>query len=214
VGNGADVPNGSIQYPVPSLTAGVNARFGGTYTVMLSNFTWNTPASQRTITVTVTQAEYAGGPAYPTSVSTTVTPSTGVTNGLVTVGELTLPYKDIASDNASAVFTVAVTSTNGADRFLDCALLDTTGQTLIVSSPTGYVTLFADEPDPDRDLGRILGSQLGRPDALSVMDFATLSGGPLTVDPAQPSAVFLVYSADGSLAVAMSYSSRFWLDRV
>jgi hypothetical protein len=137
-----------------------------------------------------------------------------VTNGLVTVGELTLPYKDIASDNASAVFTVAVTSTNGADRFLDCALLDTTGQTLIVSSPTGYVTLFADEPDPDRDLGRILGSQLGRPDALSVMDFATLSGGPLTVDPAQPSAVFLVYSADGSLAVAMSYSSRFWLDRV
>jgi hypothetical protein len=213
VGNGADIPNGSIQYPVPSLTAGVNARFGGTYTVMLAAFTFNTPAAARTITVTVTQAEYAGGPSYPTSVSTTVTPSTGVTNGLVVIGELTLPYKDIAPDNASAVFTVAVASSNTADRFLDCLLLDTVGQTLIVNETNGYVTLFADEPDPDRDLGRILGSQFGRPDAISVMDFATLSGGPLTVDPAQSSAVLLVYSADGSPAVAMSFSPRYWLDR-
>ena len=103
VGNGADTPNGGTQYPVPSLVTGVNARFGGTYTALLTNFTWNNPTASRTITVTVTQAEYAGGPSYTTSVSTTVTPSTGVTNGLVVVGELTLPYKDLAPDNQSGV---------------------------------------------------------------------------------------------------------------
>ena len=96
---------------MPTLTTGVNARFAGTYTVMLAAFTWNSPSSARTITVTVTQAEYAGGPSYATSVSTTVTPTGGVTNGLLTVGELTLPYKDVAPDNTSAVFTVSVSST-------------------------------------------------------------------------------------------------------
>ena len=218
VGNGADTPNGATQYPVPTLTAGVNARFAGTYTVMLAAFTWNSPSSSRTITVTVTQAEYAGGPSYATSVSTTVTPTGGVTNGLLTVGELTLPYKDVAPDNTSAVFTVSVNSGQTGDRFLDCAFLSTDGQTLIVNGTNGYVTMYADEPDPDRDLGRILGSQLGRPNAISVMDTAMLSGGPLTVDPAQSAAILLVYCADppplGSPAISMSYSARFWADRV
>ena len=109
---------------------------------------------------------------------------------------------------------MSVTDTNSNDRFLDAIFLDTTGQTTIVSVPSGYVTLYADEPDPDRDLGRILGSQFGRPDAISVMDAATLSGGPLTVDPAQSAAILLVYSAEGSPAVAMSYFARFWIDRV
>ena len=214
VGNGADTPNGGTQYPVPSLTTGVNARFGGTYTCVLSNFTWNSPSSSRTITVTVTQAEYAGGPTYATSVSTTVTPSTGVTNGLVTVGELTLPYRDIAPDNQSAVFTVSVTDTNGSDRFLDVLFISTDGQTAIINSTNGYVTYYLDEPDPDRDLGRSLGSQFGRPDAISVMDTATLSGGPLTVDPSQAAAILLVYSVEGAPAVALSYWARYFLDRV
>jgi hypothetical protein len=215
VGNGADVPNGATQYPVPSLVAGVNARFGGTYTVLLANFTWNNPTAARTITVTVTQAEYASGPSYATSASVTVTPTGGVTNGFVTVGELTLPYKDIAADNQSAVFTVSVTDTNTADRHLDVLFLDTTGETLVVNEPTtGYVTYFADEPDPDRDLGRLLGSQFGRPDAISVLDAAIISGGPLTVDPAAAAAILLVYALEGSPAVAMSYFPRYWIDRV
>jgi hypothetical protein len=214
-GNGTDVPNGATQYPVPSLVTGVNARFGGTYTVLLANFTWNNPTAARTITVTVTQAEYSGGPSYSTSASVTVTPTGGVTNGLVTVGELTLPYKDIPPDNNGAVFTVSVTDTNTADRFLDVLFLDTTGETLIVNEPaTGYVTYYADEPDPDRDLGRLLGSQFGRPDAISVLDAAAISGGPLTVDPSAAAAILLVYAIEGSPAVAMSYFPRYWIDRV
>lgn len=214
-GNGLDTPNGTVQYPVPSLVTGVNARFGGTYTVVLVNFTWNNPTAARTITVTVTQAEYSGGASYATSVSTAVTPSSGVTNGLVTVGELTLPFKDIAADNQGAVFTVSVTDTNTADRFLDVLFLDTTGETAIISEPSGgYVTYFLDEPDPDRDLGRLLGSQFGRPDAISVLDAATVSGGPLTVDPASPSLSLLAYAVEGSPAVALSYFSRYFLDRV
>jgi hypothetical protein len=225
VGNGADAPDGTHQYPVPSLVTGVNARFRGTYTVMLVAFTWNNPTTPRTITVTVTQSEYPGGPTYTAPVSTTVTPSSGVLNGIVSVGELTLPYKDIAPDNQNAVFTVSVTDTNTSDRFLDCLFIDTTGQLIQCSQPTtGYVTMYSDEPDPDAELGRLLGSQFGRPSAISLMDGNAaspngplpvfMSGGPLTVDPAQSAAILLVYSVEGSPAVAMSYFARYWIDRV
>ena len=47
-----------------------------------------------------------------------------------------------------------------------------------------------------------------------MIDTATLSGGPLTVDPSQSGSVLMVYAVEGSPAVAMSYFERFFLDRV
>ena len=215
VGNGADTPNGAPSTRYRRWSAESTPGSAGRI-----RYCWptsrGTPRAQQPDYHRHRHASRISAAARP-SPRRSARPSPrrpGSRTGWFVVGELTLPYKDIAPDNQSAVFTVSVTDTNSNDRFLDAIFLDTTGQTTIVSVPSGYVTLYADEPDPDRDLGRILGSQFGRPDAISVMDAATLSGGPLTVDPAQSAAILLVYSAEGSPAVAMSYFARFWIDRV
>jgi hypothetical protein len=214
LGNGSSVPNGSTEFAVASLVTGVNPRFGGTYTLMAVNFTWSNPTASRTIFATVKQYEYAGGPAY--SISTlpiTITPSTLPGTGqLVVLGNLTLPYKDIAPDNQGSFPTVTITDSNTSDRFLDMMFLDTLGQTFVVNEATGYTDYYIDEPTSDRALPRVLGSNNGRPDAISVSDFSTMSGGPITVDPGTN--MMLVYCVEGVPNVAGSYFARWYLDRL
>lgn len=215
VGNGSDVPNGTTQYVMPQPVTGVNADFSGTYTVYLINSSWN-GSSSRTITVTVSQYEYAGGPSY--TVSTTPVPlqPSEVTNGIVTAGVLTLPIKAVAPDNVGGYYTVAVTDTNTSDRFFDCIFLDTMGQTVVINEPvSGYPIYYIDAPDPNVSLGRIMGSQNGRPNAISVMDNTPyISGGPLYVEPADGDNQLFVYCADGSAPnVSLSYYPCYFFDR-
>jgi hypothetical protein len=212
VGSGSDTPNGGTQYAVQSLTSGVNAQFGSTYSVVLCASGWNSSGSSRTVTVEVIQFEYTGGPSSSVSVSRTFTPASDVTNDLVSIGELTLPGKDLAPENTSAYFVVTVTDTNTSDRFLDCLFLDTLGQTTWIStSVSGYTTYFIDEPTTDRDLGRVMGSPSDRTEAISVMDSTIVSGGPLFVDPGDNT--LLVYSPSGAPALVATYSPRWFLDR-
>jgi hypothetical protein len=215
VGGGGDAPDGTHQYTMPQPVTGVNADFGGTYTIYLINSSWN-GSSARTITVTVTQYEYAGGPGYPVStLPVTVTPSQ-VTNGILTAGVLTLPVKAVAPDNLGGYYTVSVTDSNTSDRFYDLLFLDTMGQTVVINEPTsGYLTYYADAPDPNVSLGRIMGSQGGRPDAISVMDACqAISGGPLYVEPADGDNLLFVYSADASAPnVSLSYYANYFFDR-
>jgi hypothetical protein len=214
VGGGSDTPNGGTEYTMPQPVSGVNARFGGTYTVVLINKTWN-GSTARTITVTVKQYEYSGGASYSVSTAgVTVTPAQ-VTNGILIAGVLTLPVKAIAPDNSAGYFTVTVTDTNTSDRFYDVLLLDTGGQSVIINEPSsGYISYYLDEPSAVTDLGRILGSQTGRASAISVMDACqAISGGPVTVEPNEN--LLFAYSADGSApAIGVSYYPRFYLDRV
>jgi len=221
VGGGNDVPNGATQYSMPQPLTGVNADFGGTYTIYLVNYSWN-GTGQRTIYVTVTQYEYAGGAGYPVStLPVTVTPSQ-VTNGILTAGVLTLPVKQVAPDNTGGYYTVSVTDSNLSDRFLDCIFLDTMGQSVIIgatpsaAAATGYITYYLDAPDPNLNLGNIMGSQAGRPDAISVMDGAILSGPPLTVEPADGDNALFVYSADGvgAPSVSLAYYPAYFFDRI
>lgn len=213
VGDGADTPNGLTEYTVPSLVAGVNAVFGGTYTFTGVALTLNTPSSARTWTVTVKQYEYAGGPSTSQSVSRTFTPSTDVTNGIVPLGELTLPGRDIAPDNSTAIFTITVTSTNTSDRVMDVLALDTQGQTIMVNEPSqGYVNFYCDQPDPDVSVGRVLGSAFDRAEAVSVMDAATISGGPLVVYPGDQ--ILFAYSPAGAPALVAFHWPSFYLDRI
>jgi hypothetical protein len=147
-------------------------------------------------------------------VSRTFTPSADVTNGMVTIGELTLPVADIAPDNTGANFAVAVTDTNTSDRFLDCLILDTQGQTTWVNLPSAeYPIFYIDEPTSDRDLGRVMGSAFGRSQAVSVLADSFVSGGPLTVDPGGPNTL-LCYSMTGVPSLAAYYSARWFLDRL
>jgi len=214
VGGGAGVPNGATQYQMPQPLSGVSADFGGTYTLYLIASAWN-GSGTRTIYVTVTQYEYAGGASY--SVSTlpvTVTPSQ-VTNGILTAGVLTLPVKAVAPDNLGGYYTVSVTDTNTSDRFYDLIFLDTMGSTVVINEPTsGYVTYYLDEADPNLNLGNIMGSQNGRADAISVMDAAIISGPAMAVEPGDGDNQLFTYSADASApAIGLNYAPRYFFDR-
>ena len=214
VNNTADVPAGT-QYPVPSLVPGVNAMFGGTYSIVLVAYNWDQPATPRQITVTVTQFEYPGGPSYPTPPLTrTITPATDIINGIILMGELSLPVKDVDPSNTSAYFAVSITDTDLLDSFLDVIFLDSQGQTLICNIPPGnsYTNFFCDEATPDRDLGRVMGSDLDRSQAISVLDSCIVSGGPFFLYPGENT--FLAYTKDGAPNLGLSYLPRWFSDRL
>jgi hypothetical protein len=223
VGGGTGVPNGGTEYTMPQPVTNVNATFDGTYTVVLIASSWNSPTSSRVISVTVKQYEYSGGSSYsatttPVTVSpgvaSTFGPGNQVNNGILVAGVLTLPIQAVAPDNTTGYYTVSVTDSNTSDRFYDCIFLDSAGQTVIFNEPSsGYINLYLDEPDPTTDLGRHLGSQLGRPSAVSVMGACqAISGGPLTIPPDESQ--LFAYSADAAApAIGVSYYSRWFLDR-
>jgi hypothetical protein len=132
---------------------------------------------------------------------------------------LTLPISAIATDNSSAYFTVTVTSSVTADRFLDVIFVDTEGQLTLINVPSGsgYISYWVDAPDPTQDIGLVLGSTFDRSSAVSVSGLGTgalpsliMSGGPMVVDPGiNP---LLVYAVEGLPGVAASYTPRYWVD--
>jgi hypothetical protein len=219
VGAGSDPPDGTHQYTMPQPVTGVNADFSGTYTIYLVNSSWSggsSSATARTITVTVTQFEFAGGPGYSVSTLPISVAPNQVNNGIVTAGVLTLPVKAVAPDNVGGYYTVSVTSSNTSDRFFDCIFLDTQGQTVVINEPSnGYLNYYLDAPDPNVSLGRIMGSQGGRPNAISVMDNTPyISGGPLFVEPADGDNQVFCYCADGVAPnVSLSYFANYFFDR-
>lgn len=209
-GAGLDAPDGR-EYPVPSPVEGLNARFYGTYTVITFWQTINTPSASRTHTVTFKQYDYPGGPSTSRSAVRTLTPDTEspvILNGVVIVDTITLPCRDIADDQTAAYTTVGVTSTNASDRCLDVAVIDVTGQLLLLSHATGFPNIWWDPPEGPRDWGRILGSSYDRAQAVSVLDapLMILSGGPLIIDPDGPGWL-LAYSPD---AGAPALTAGFW----
>ena len=216
--NTSDLPNGTNLYLVPSLVPGQYALFGGTYTVVATAYQWYLPASPRQVTVTVSQYEYQGGPAYQTTVTRNFTPSLDITNGIVIMGEMTLPVKDIHPSNTSAYFTVSISDTynssGASDSFLDILFLDTQGQTVIINVPFGqaYENFWVDEPTTDRDLGYVLGSGYDRSQAISVLDSAIVSGGPFYITPGDN--LYFVYSPSGNPSLGVSYLSRWYLSRL
>lgn len=215
VGGGGDAPDGTHEYRMPQPVVGLNADFGGTYTVYLVASSLSGSGS-RNITVTVNQYEYSGGPKYSVSTTAvTITPSQ-VVNGLITAGVLTLPVKAIAPDNTGGYYTVTPFSSNSADRFFDAIFLDTMGQSVTVNQPSAsYISYFLDEPQPNLSLGYVLGSNGGRPNAVSVLDNAIVSGGAIALEPADGDNQLFTYSADAQAPViSASYYPRYFFDRI
>jgi hypothetical protein len=216
VGNGADTPNGATEYLVPAIGA-LRALYDGTYTMYLVAGTWNTPGSSRNLTVQVRQYPYSGGTAFTQNVvRSSVTPNTDVVNGFVDMGAITLPLNWLPPGNSDGYFALTVTSSNTADRFLDVLLLSTTGNTLLVNIPIAsiYNNMWIDEPDHNRALGAVLGSDADRDRSFSLAQYIErLSGGPLSIDP-QTLNRLLVYSAQGCPAITATYLPRWMMDRV
>jgi hypothetical protein len=200
---------------VQPIDAGTQAHFKGTYTMMVAATAWNSPTTSRTVTVTVNEYERPGGAVTESqSVSLSFTPSSpppGMGNNIIMVGELTLPGKAIPPDNTEAVYFVSVNSSNSADTIQDVMMLDTMGQTVYVNDSLSYAQFFVDEPTPDTDLGLILGSQYDRSYAISVLDSAYPSGGPLTAEPGDN--ILFAYSYQGAPALICSYFPKFYIDR-
>lgn len=214
----SDVPN-NTQYPCPSLVPGVNAEYNGTYTVILANYLWNaaTIGAARTITVTISQYEYPGGPQYSVQATRTCTPSTDIVNGVVNLGEVTLPIKDYAAHNDSSYFMASVNDTDTTDRFMDVMLLDTTGQTYLINVGPGspgyntYVNYFIDEPTSDRDIGFVGATSTGRGYQVSVLDYTLISGGPPYIDAGDN--LLMTWSPSGAPNLGITYSPRWFLSR-
>ncbi len=216
----SDVPNNTEYTIVNPAQPSVNAEFNSTYTVILVNHLWNslTLGAARTITVTVHQYEYPGGPASSVQVSRSVTPSVDIVNGLVNMGEVTLPIKDYAKFNDQSYFTVSINDTDQNDRYMDVLFLDTTGQTVLLNidpSQPGYntyVNYYIDEPTTDRDLGFIGGTCQDRQHNVSLMEYAFVSGGPLYI--AAGDNLLLTYSPSGAPSLGLTYGPRWYLDRI
>lgn len=211
-------PPDNREYTVSSLVQEQNAQFGGTYSVLLINHAWASSSTSRRITVTVNQYEYKNGPVVSCSATKVLTPNTDIVNGYVTMGELTLPIKDYDQSVSETYYTVSVQSTNQNDRFQDLVFLDTMGQTVLVNVGPGtagdgrYSTYYVDEPDFDKALGRIMGSSSERDRAISVMDMALATGGPLYVDDGDN--MLMVYSTSGAPNLGVTYSPRWFTDRM
>ena len=214
IGGGGDPPDGTHEYRMPQPLTGLNASFGGTYTVYLVASSLS-GSSTRTVSVSVNQYEYSGGPKYTaTTLPVSFTPSQ-IINGLIPAGVITLPLRRLAADNTAGYFTVTPTDSNTADRFNDCIFLDTMGQSVIINeSSSGYVTYYTDEPEPNLALGNIMGTQNGRGQAISVLDAATVSGPAIAVEPSEGDNQLFCYSADGSAPViSVAYYPRWYFDR-
>ena len=209
IGNGTDPPDGR-QYTVDQV-AGQNARFSSTYSVML--VAWSLDgAAARNVTVTITQYFSSGGNYAQASLTGSVTPSQ-VLNGIIILGEITLPIIDIPPENTDAYYAASVLSADLADRFMDLVLVDTMGQTFLINNTgPGYLNYWIDAPDGTSDLGRVSGSIQDRAMAVSVLGATMATGGPLRMDPGDN--LLTVYSPSGQPAMEGDYWPRWWQERL
>src|SRR5580704_11354362 len=214
IGGGGDAPDGTHEYRMPQPITGLNADFGGTYTIYL--IAASLAGGSRSITVSVNQYEFSGGPKYTATTLPVTLTAAQVVNGVITAGVLTLPVKAVAADNTGGYYTVSVMDSNSADRFYDAIFLDTMGQLVHVNEPVqGYSTYFIDEPQPNVSVQYVLGSNGGRPDAIGVLDNTILSGPAIALEPEDGDNALFTYSADGlAPVISVSYWPRWRYDRV
>lgn len=207
------IPDGTAQFPVASLIPSLNARFNSTYTIVAVADVWDDPSVLHTLTVTVTQWESVGGPSYSQSVVLSDFYPSAYESGICILGELTLPGKELPKQNLAAFYTVSIESSDTADTFYDILFLDTLGSTVIIQTLTPYTNLYTIAPGSLRDIGMVLGSSLDMANAISVLDQAIVTGGPLTVD-LDGNQALLLYSTSGAPSCQMTYFPLWYLDRL
>lgn len=210
-----DAIDGSITYIYPALVPGILPRFNGTYTVMVVGSAWNSPTTSRTITVTVTLVEQLFASTYAQQVQWSFIPNNLPYNNtpFVALGNLTIPSVEIPPDNLNAYYTISIHDTNTSDTLVDVIFLDTMGSTVIVNSPNPYTQMYIDEPLTSRRIGRIMGTQVDRANAVSLLAAAQMvSGGPPTINP-HGNQSLLAYCLEGAPNMRMLYYPRWMFDR-
>jgi hypothetical protein len=216
-----DAPDGTHEYPVASLNPSVNARFNGTYTILVATaLPWGVASTARTYTVTVNQYEQPGGAVSSVNKARTFTPASPgrdflLVNGYVIIGNLTLPNLELPHDNLNAIYTVTINSTVTADVINEIIFIDTMGDTCIISTVNDYGKFLLDEPTGVRDIGGVYGTIADRGDAISVLSRAILSGAPIGVDPsADANQSLLVHAQEGIPGGDFTYFPRWRSERL
>ena len=212
--NQGDTPDGNTYYAITSLVPGVNARFNGTYSVVAVANSWDSPTTSHTVTVAVQQwtAQSQTTPTSTQSVQFAFTPNQLASN-MVVLGEMTIPSKELPPQNLNSYYTATIQSSDTNDSFLDILFLDTMGSTVIVQSPQQYVNYYLEAPSDTRDIGYVLGSVFDLDDAVSVLDYCKITGGPLTIEPyANP--LLLLYAYEGAPNCQMTYFPHWYEDRL
>jgi hypothetical protein len=199
---------------IPPLNEGFNARFNGTYTVLLVADRWDAADEPHTVTFMMRQCEYQRDKRDSPVISRTFTPNSPdvLPGGFVSIGEMTIPDRALPPENVTAYYQYRIESDHPNDRWSDLILLDTQGETVLITQPDAnqYTQYFIDEPTADQDIGLISGARGDRRTAVSVLAETWASGGPITVEPGDNQ--LFVYSADGPPALQVSYTPRWMVD--
>ena len=209
VGDGGAVPDGR-EYMIDQVDQ-QNARYDGTYTVLLIAASLH-GTTGRNVTVTIRQYESSGGDSSTVAASAYLGPAELV-NGIINLGEVTLPVKEMPLENTDSYYSIAVTSDDTADRFLDVVLIDSQGSTFITSiNGAGYTDYWYDAPSIDTGVPLVIGSVDDRSQAVSVMADTLISGRPIRVLPGDNT--LTVYSPSGMPALEAEYWPHWWHERL
>lgn len=208
-------PGGIYQYEPVSPHPGVPVRYDGTYSTVLIGAGWDTRPGfginvARTLKIRIQQWSKIWNAVRADKILTweNFVPAQSdevLRNGLIPMGNVTLPLRWLPPDNQDTYYVFTVGSTvhiagNDViteDHFLDILLLDVTGQTigLFDTEGGGFTTWFIDEPESGQSFGGILGSNYGRTSAQSATRaIVSVSGGPFMLEPGTEN-MLLAYTA-------------------
>jgi hypothetical protein len=224
IGGGA-TPGNPGPFIVPSVEPGFNARFAGTYSILLAGWHWDTPDDEREIQIRFILAEqqvknpgtsqnWAFESVHESAqlITRKVVPSEDLdVNSILDMGTLTIPDRELPPENDTAYYQVHIMDSNVNDQFLDLLLLDTMGSTIFIKSRVPYAQFLIDEPTPERDIPWVSGSVRDRRRAVSVLADTKIGGGPPSLEPGDNR--MLAWSRDGTPAVIASYVPRYFIDR-
>lgn len=195
--------------PATAAIPAENARYGGTYSVVLLASVHGT--GDRHVSVVAEQT--VGGTIVGSATVERDYDTTSFDGLFLVVGELTLPPYRVPDDctTSEITFTITGTNTGGTNsQWADLLLLDTYGQAILVGSlPAGTTVVYVDEPDAGTNDPHVYASASDRSAAFSVMGIADVTGGPISFDPGDNR--LLVVTPTGLPDLTVDYFPR-WLD--
>jgi hypothetical protein len=206
-------PNVAILSPLSNAStnqtvtiAALNARFRGTYAVLVGVDTVGSGAI--TATITVTQKANGTTVGSPTVLTKTYTAGAKV----IAVDEVTLPLYDVPDDNTTTSYTMQVQVT-GAERYSELMLLDTAGEAVWTDSNTAAAAanVYVDEPAPLQSGPGVYASASDRSAAYNVLGNCNMWGGPPLLEPG--SNKFLAWVSTSTPVLTASYYPRWPFER-
>lgn len=180
--------------------------YRGTFSLLLG--TSATPSGTNTVTVTV--AQFENGVQVASKALTVTYTAPLLTGPVIPVGDITLPLRATATDNAQTTYTLDINHTAGSDAYTDVMFCDVRGQTVIAVPPASAEAVYVDAPTVGQGVGPIMASAaVDRTQAYGIFDGVLAVGGPILFEPGTNK--LMTWCRSAALTVAATYYPR-WLD--